>query len=1050
MNSMINSNDISAMSNPMATMAISRVNLCSICPDGNVHADFLSEWAKVFGEAFTDLGIDVTYAFNEFDEHALNVIFGAHLLNPKLISELPKGSVLVNLEQLEAPSPQINQQYLSLLREHIVWDYSRKNIEFLRAKLGVSHASYVPVSTGSCLKFPLLNNEQDIDVLFYGSLSPRRRAILSDLDKAGLNVKVLTNVYGEEKNAYISRAKVILCLAYYEPTILETTRVIHAITNGKAVVAEANGNTELDERLDDSICLSAYDDLVKNCIQLVEDESKRVALERRGLKVSQDMGALNFLKSAIGNYADSLSQLISEDDDIGLSVEDQDISDSHLNYLLSRGELHEAERVATGLIAINPSNAQAWNAIGAVCSSRQDIEDAETAFRCVVTLAPDSATANANLARILTARGKLEEALSVFEVAVSLTPTSAPLLESYFELLVRCKNYQRVLDQRHLVEDIAGSSKSLMLSLARSCRGLALVDLACKFYLAAVGSDVGDYAVQSELCVYFFEQGRIKDAIGFYASAIEHDRLNVGAYHGIGTCYQFLGNLETAQEFYEQVLRLEPKMPGTLRNLAHIYHVLMRPLEAIESMRKVLEIYPDDFLGQVQLAYYQRHICDWTSSIDIESSKNSGRFRGASPFQMLVMTDDSKLQLELARHFQKSNSTARKDIAARSSTGRKLRVGFFGSDFHDHATLVLMSGFFREYDRESFEYFIYSYGVHKTGSLRQGVEGNVDSFRDVSGLTDPELVVIARQDELDIAIDLKGFTNTGRLEPFERGIAPVQVSFLGYPGTLGRETFDYMVADSHTIPAHLESSYDEKIMRMPYSYQPNDNQRVLNFMQDQRSDHGLPESGFVFCCFNNSYKISAQEFDVWMRILSEVDGSVLWLLEANQTVKQNLRASAAAQGINPDRLVFAARASQEAHLSRHKHADLFLDTFRVNAHTTTSDALWAGLPVLTLQGEQFAARVASSLLNAVNLDELVVTDADAYEQLAIKIANDEQYQKRLRAKLTDQKASLPLFDTKSYCQAFGLLLKKAFNLRAQGKELTNVAVSPDELTSGSG
>ena len=244
-----------------------------------------------------------------------------------------------------------------------------------------------------------------------------------------------------------------------------------------------------------------------------------------------------------------------------MSVDDQDISDSHLDYLLIRGELHEAERVATGLIAIDPSNAQAWNAIGAVCSSRQDLEDAETAFRCVVTLAPDSATANANLARILKARGKLEESLSVFEAAVALAPTSLPLLESYFELLVRCKNYQQVLDQRHLVEDIAGSSTSLMLSLARSCRGLGLVDLACKFYLAAVGSDVNDYAVQSELCVYFFEQGRIKEAIGFYASAIEHDKLNVGAYHGIGTCYQFLGNLETALEFYEQVLRLEPKCP---------------------------------------------------------------------------------------------------------------------------------------------------------------------------------------------------------------------------------------------------------------------------------------------------------------------------------------------------------------------------------------------------------------------------------------------------------------------------------------------------------
>lgn len=708
--------------------------------------------------------------------------------------------------------------------------------------------------------------------------------------------------------------------------------------------------------------------------------------------------------------------------------------------LFDEGNLNDAEQRATDILAISPAVPEAWNLIGSIASQNDSLEEAETAFRCVVTLAPDSVTGHENLGRVLLASGRVDDALDSFARAFNLSPSSLSIGELLLDLLNRKGLHEKVLELGEPLLRDNPHSHSLMLSFARAFRGLEDINAACRFYLAAMALDPQRSETSTELSIYFFENGRIKDALTFYASALERDQYDTNAYHGLGTCYQFMGDFDTALECYEQVLQLQPDMPGTLRNLSYVYHVLQRPVESVQAIAKVVELEPSDIRAKVQLAYYRKHICDWSDPIDSNLFEDFEALSGASPFQVLPMTDHPILQRELSKNFQANHFDVRSEREFASRENLKIRVGFFGSDFHDHATLVLMSGLFREYDRTSFEFFVYSYGVKQTGAYREALESQVDVFRNLLGATDRELYSIALSDQLDVAIDLKGFTSGGRLKPFEWGLAPIQISYLGYPGTLGRSCFDYMIADDVTIPPSLQDGYSESIMVMPHSYQPNDNQRRLVFNEDKRADHGLPEQGFVFCCFNNNYKISAVEFDIWMRLLLAVEGSVLWLLDANTEAKENLRAEAKKRGVLPERLVFAPRASIEEHLSRHQHADLFLDTFNVNAHTTASDSLWAGLPVLTLQGKQFAARVASSLLHAAGMPELIAKTEQEYEEIALRIASEPKTLEQLQVRLRDSKEEKPLFDTRSYGRSFEALIKRSVVMKKSSDSVGRLTI----------
>jgi len=372
----------------------------------------------------------------------------------------------------------------------------------------------------------------------------------------------------------------------------------------------------------------------------------------------------------------------------------------------------------------------------------------------------------------------------------------------------------------------------------------------------------------------------------------------------------------------------------------------------------------------------------------------------------------------------------------------RIRVGFLSADYHDHATMRLIAGLLREYDRESFAFHAFSYGPDRADAWRDLALASHDSFHDIRPLSDAQAVAQIRAQSLDILIDMKGFTKDNRSHLLGARLAPVQAAWLGYPGSLGHPSVDYALVDAQTVPPALRDGFDEALVYLPHSYQPNDNQRTIIPDPSPRRAHGLPETGFVFCSFNHAYKIAPDQFAIWMRLLAQTKDSVLWLLRSNAAVEANLRAEATTRGIAPERLIFAAPMAHNAHLGRIAHADLFLDSFAVNAHTTASDALWAGLPVLTMAGAQFAARVGASLLTAAGLPELITHTPQDYEALALALAHDRPRLATLRATLAAGRDTCPLFDTARYTRDFQSALTAMHQRHLSGLPPADLRLTP--------
>jgi predicted O-linked N-acetylglucosamine transferase (SPINDLY family) len=358
--------------------------------------------------------------------------------------------------------------------------------------------------------------------------------------------------------------------------------------------------------------------------------------------------------------------------------------------------------------------------------------------------------------------------------------------------------------------------------------------------------------------------------------------------------------------------------------------------------------------------------------------------------------------------------------------------------------MFLISGLLRSHDQNKFEVFLYSYGDNKHDQLHTELKNSGSNFYDVTDLGDVEIAELAISHELHVAIDLKGYTQKGRTTIFKTRIAPLHINYLGYPGTLGSDCFDYIIADKTVIPEKYRAFYTEKIIYLPDCYQPNDNRRIVSSRQSKRNEFGLPENGFVFCCFNANYKISSKEFCIWMRILKRVPGSVLWLLKSNKWAEENLRAFAANSNIDDSRLIFADKVSNAEHLERHRHVDLFLDTFNVNAHTTASDALWTCTPIITKIGKQFAARVSASLLCCLGMNELVCNDEKEYEELAVKLAKNPTDLQNIKHELTNKVRNSSLFDTDTYTSNFEEGIELALSSIIEKKSSSDVWVLKHE------
>ncbi|MBK8322456.1 MAG: tetratricopeptide repeat protein [Betaproteobacteria bacterium] len=513
------------------------------------------------------------------------------------------------------------------------------------------------------------------------------------------------------------------------------------------------------------------------------------------------------------------------------------------------------------------------------------------------------------------------------------------------------------------------------------------------------------------------ELGRRLDALASFDRALAIAPNHGMAHNGRGVVLRDTGRIEEAVAAFDRAIASAPTFAEAHANRANALVELRRHDEAVPAYERAIELAPGTPFLAGGLAFARMNACDWAGLDTLQSSIAAGVARGdrvTIPFPTLGMPFSALAQRAAARAWAGHRPGEEPAAPAARAPGERIRLGYFSSDFHEHATAHLLAEVIERHDRARFHVTAFSWGPDTGDAMRKRLAAAFDDFVDVRGRTERDIASVAREKGIDVAIDLKGYALDERTGVFARRAAPVQVSWLGYPATTGAKHMDYFVADAVAMTPAIREAFDEQVVVLPGSFQPHDTRRGAVGDVPSREALGLPESGFVFCGFNAPWKINPPQFDRWMRILAAVPGSVLWLLETGPAVARNLCREATARGIDEARLVFAPRVSQQAHLARLAAAGLFLDTLPCNAHTGASDALWAGLPVLTCPGGTFAGRVAASVVTAAGLPELVASSPEAYEAEAIRLAHSREALAAIRGRVTAARASAPLFDTAAF------------------------------------
>lgn len=690
------------------------------------------------------------------------------------------------------------------------------------------------------------------------------------------------------------------------------------------------------------------------------------------------------------------------------------------NALKDLGRPDEAIADYDKAISLRPDYAEAYNNRGIVFKDLNRLDEAIASYDKAISLKPDNAEAHNNRGIALRDVRRLDEAMVSFDRAISLRPNYA------------AAHYNRgnaLQDVGRPEEALASYDKALALNhddaAAHNNRGNALRDLqrldeALVSYDNAISLKPDHTVAYNNRGNTFKDLMRFDEALASYDRAISIKPDYAEAHNNRGTLLKRINRLDQALASYAKAIALKPDFSEAHYNRGNALKDAKRLDEALASYDRALSLSPELVGAEGVRLHAKMQLCDWTNfeteCANLVSSVRDGK-TNTEPFAFLAVSSSPFDQLQCARLWVTKNFPSsqqpRRDGARYLHD--KIRVGYVSADFREHPVAYLIAGMIEHHDRSRFDVRAISLGADDKSGIRAQLKESFEVFIDAGAYSDEQIAELVRSSELDILVDLMGFTTYSRTGIFAARPAPIQVNYLGYPGTMGASFIDYIIADETVIPAERKECYFESIAVLPNTYLANDSGRTISDKIFNRSDAGLPSEGIVFCCFNNNYKIQPRIFDRWMRILKQVDGSVLWLFEGNATAAKNLRREAAARGVNAERLVFAKRLPLlSEHLARHKLADLFLDTLPYNAHTTASDALWAGLPVLTCVGETFAGRVAASLLKAIELPELVTTTPEAYEQMAVRLATYPEQLAAIKRKLSEKRLTAPLFDTELF------------------------------------
>ncbi|MEO5346839.1 MAG: tetratricopeptide repeat protein [Magnetococcus sp. YQC-9] len=758
-----------------------------------------------------------------------------------------------------------------------------------------------------------------------------------------------------------------------------------------------------------------------------------------------------------------------------------------LGFLLhQRGARDEALVMIKKAIAIDPNQALFHNNLGIVLQNHGQPEAARTAYEKAMQLDPKYHAALSNLGTLFQSLGRYDEAIACQERALKIHPDFfegyanmgnicceqkrhdeaiahyLKSLEIHPEYISAMHNLAYVLQKlERYDESLAWLDKALAINPdyleALNCKGNVLQDLgrwteAIACYERALAINPRYYEALCNMGNVLCDQGRLDESIACHQRALSIKPDLHESYTHMGNALQLQERLDEAIACYRQALTIKPGDQTALENLGVACNVQGDLQGAIDCARQLLAIKRDDPNTFASLLNLLKQICDWRDLEALFSEMmelfNTGNML-INPFVFLTLPTTPGEQLTCARYYMDRKYRARRNLAANpchDPNPKRLKIGYLSCDFLNHATAILMAELIKLHDRDRFEIILYSYSDDDGKEMRQRMVEASDQFVDLLRVDHENAARRIHEDGIHILVELKGFTKGARLEIATQRPAPLQVSWLGYPGTMGASHLDYIVADPFLIPPGEERHYSEKVVRLPHCYQPNDRLRALPEQGPSREACGLPKRGLIFSNFNQTYKITPEIFAVWMEVLRQTPESILWLLESNPLVAANLRHSAAGHGIDPGRLHFAPKLAVADHLARYHLVDLVLDTYPVTSHTTASDALWIGCPLLTIAGDTFVSRVAGSLLHTVGAPELVASSLTEYQSKALELARAPERLAELRARLIANRASTPLFDTPRFTRDLEAVYEAIWQHHAAGLAPEHIDIPPSYPT----
>jgi len=674
--------------------------------------------------------------------------------------------------------------------------------------------------------------------------------------------------------------------------------------------------------------------------------------------------------------------------------------------LMQLGRLDEALASYDRALAIKPDHVGVLFNRATTLAMLAQFDAALAAYDKVIALAPNNIEGRINRGNVLANLGRTAEALASFDKALALEPNHVVAL---------------------------GNRGAALRKLQRSDEALASLDRAL-----AIAPDHADTLNNRGNAL--MDLHRPRDALADFDRALKINPAQPNVLTNRAAALHALERYQDALRSCEDALAGDPGSSNAFLMRGHILAKLDRPAEAATSYEQALAVDPAQPFAFGASVLCHLAACNWDKAASLTGAVREHVRDARSvvpPFNLLGLPIDASDQLQCARNFVRQRLPAEPEPLARGTgaeTSGKIRLAYFSGDFRRHPITYLITELLERHDRTRFEVIGVSYGRDDGSEERTRIVRAFDQVHDVQERSDRGVAVLIRDLHAEIVIDLGGHTENSRLAALASRPAPIQVSYLGYAGTTGADFIDYVIGDKVVLPLDHQPYYSEKIVQLPDCYLVNDTKKSISPDVPSRAQAGLPEQGFVFCCFNNSYKITAEIFDVWMRLLKGIDGSVLWLSRMNDRATARLHDTASERGVDPARLVFAPKVPSMAdHLARQRLADLFIDTLPYNAHTTASDALWAGVPVLTCPGKAFPGRVAASMLHAIGLPELVTKSLDEYEALARALAAEPARLRSLRQELEQHRLSRPLFDTDRFRRHIEAAYTRMWQMRQRGE-----------------